>query len=124
MRAAVFLFVFLAACSGYDDLALLEVENVEPPEIEPGGTVRIHGRGFPLGRSPDIALRGAVHRPGMRASAVDAHLVGVVQSESLIEVPIGEELIDALGGRATVDGELRVGFRTADGHRDVFSAER
>ncbi len=124
MRAAVFLFVFLAACSGYDDLALLEVENVEPPEIEPGGTLRIHGRGFPLGRSPDIVLRGAVHRPGTRASAVDAHLVGVVQSESLIEVPIGEELIDALGGRATVDGELRVGFRTADGHRDVFSAER
>jgi hypothetical protein len=124
MRAAVFLFIFLAGCSAYDDLALLEVETVEPPEIEPGGTLRIHGRGFPLGRSPDIVLRGAVYRSGTRASAVDAHLVGVVQSESLIEVPIGEELIDALGGRATVDGELRVGFRTADGHRDVFSAER
>jgi hypothetical protein len=60
----------------------------------------------------------------MRTSTVDARLAGTVQSESLIEIPIGEELIDALGGRATVDGELRVGFRAADNRRDVFAAER
>ncbi len=124
MRAAVFFVVVLTACSGYDDLALLEVDTIEPREIEPGGTLRIHGRGFPLGRSPDLTLRGSVYRPGMPASTVDARLVGVVQSESLIEVPVGGELIAALGGRATVDGELRVGFRAADNHRDVFSAER
>jgi len=124
MRAVVFFVMLLSACSGYDDLALLKVDTIEPPEIEPGATLRVHGHGFPLGRSPDIVLRGSVHRPGMRSSTVDAHLAGTVQSESLIEIPIGEELIDALGGRATVDGELRVGFRAADNRRDVFAAER
>jgi hypothetical protein len=122
MRAALFA-ILLSACSGYDDLALLEVDSVEPAEVEAGGMLRVHGRGFPLGRSPDIVLRGLVHRPGMRVSTVDAHLGGNVQSESLIEIPIGEELIDALGGRATFDGQLRVGFRAADNHRDVYSAE-
>lgn len=124
MRAAAFFAILLSACSGYDDLALLEVESIEPPEIEAGGTLRIRGSGFPLGHSPEILLRGSVYRPGVPASNVDARLVGEVRSEALIEVPIVEELIDALGGRATVDGELRVGFRAADGHREVFSAER
>jgi hypothetical protein len=124
MRAAVIFVMLLSACSGYDDLALLEVDTIEPPAIEPGGTLRVHGSGFPLGRSPDIMLRGSVYRPGMRASTLSARLAGEVRSESLIEIPVGDELIDALGGRATVDGELRVGFRAADDHRDVFSAER
>jgi hypothetical protein len=124
MRAVVFFVMLISACSGYDDLALLEVDTIEPPEIEPGATLRIHGHGFPLGRSPNIVLRGSVYRPGMPASTVDARLVGNVQSESLIEISIGEELIDALGGRATVDGELRIGFRAADNQRDVFSVER
>ena len=124
MRATAFFAILLSACGGYDDLALLEVESIEPPEIEAGGTIRIRGSGFPLGRAPEILLRGSVYRPGASAGSVNARLAAEVHSESLIEIPIGEELIDALGGRATVDGELRVGFRTADGHRDVFSAER
>ncbi|MGB5349056.1 MAG: PDZ domain-containing protein [Polyangiales bacterium] len=124
MRALAFFVILLSACSGYDDLALLDVETIEPPEIETGGTLRIHGHGFPLGRAPEILLRGSIYRPGMRASRIDARLAGEVRSESLIEIPIVEELIDALGGRATVDGELRVGFRAADQRRDVFAAER
>ncbi len=124
MRAAVFVALLLCACSGYDPLPLLEVSRIEPPEIESGGTLRIHGRGFPLGHSPDIVLRGSVYRPGVPPSALDLRLVGHVQSESLIEIPIGDELIDAVGGRATVDGELRVSFRAADDRRDVFSSER
>jgi hypothetical protein len=59
----------------------------------------------------------------MRTSKVKMRLVGEVQSESLIETPIREGLIEAMGGRATVDGELRVGFRAADGHREVFGAK-
>jgi hypothetical protein len=124
MRAFAFFVLLLSACSAYDDLALLDVETIEPPEIETGGTLRIHGHGFPLGRAPEILLRGSIYRPGMRASRIDARLAGEVRSESLIEIPIVEELIEALGGRATVDGELRVGFRASDEHRDVFSAER
>jgi hypothetical protein len=122
-RVPLILFL-LTACSGYDDLALLEVESIGPPEIEVGGTLRIRGNGFPLGRTPEIALRGSVYRPGMSSSTVEARLAGDVRSESLIEVPVGEELLDALGGRASVDGELRVGFKTADGRRDVYSTER
>ncbi len=49
MRAVVFLVTLLSACSAYDDLALLEVDAIEPSEIEPGGTLRVHGSGFPLG---------------------------------------------------------------------------
>ena len=124
MRAALVSLVLLAGCVGYDDLALLDVDTVEPPEIEPGGTLRIHGNGFPLGHTPEILLRGPVYRPGMPASTVDARLDGLVASEALIEIPIGEELIEALGGRATVDGELRVSFQSADGARAVFAAER
>lgn len=124
MRAAFVSLILLAGCVSYDDLALLEVDTIEPPEIEPGGTLRIHGSGFPLGHTPEIALRGSVYRPGTQASSVDARLDGHVQSESLIEISIGEELIEALGGRATVDGELRVGFPSADGNREIFAAER
>jgi hypothetical protein len=124
MRAAVFFAILLSACSGYDDLALLEVDSVEPSEVEAGGMLRLHGRGFPLARTPEITLRGSLRRPGIRVSDVDVRLAGNVQSESLIEIPIAGELIDALGGRATFDGELRVGFRAADDHRDVFAAEQ
>ena len=124
MRAVLFSLLLLTACSGYDDLALLELESVEPPEIEPGTILRIRGNGFPLGRSPQIVLRGDVFRPGTPKQSLDAELLGQVRSGSLIEVPIGAELLDALGGRATLDGELRVGFRAADEQRDVFAAER
>ncbi|MFZ1866252.1 MAG: hypothetical protein WAU39_18670 [Polyangiales bacterium] len=124
MRAAVLCLVLLTACHAYDDLPLLEVGAIEPSEIEPGGTLRIHGDGFPLGQTPEIVLRGWAYRPGSPKTTLEARLAGVVQSGSLIEVPIDESLIDALGGRATVDGELRVGFVSADGHRDVFASER
>ena len=113
MRAFVFCLVLVTACSGYDDLALLEVESIDPPEIEPGTTLRIRGQGFPLGRAAAVELRGAVHRPGTPVSTVEADLEGVVRSESLIEVPIVSALIDAIGGRATLDGELRVAFASA-----------
>ncbi len=124
MRGAVLSLILLAGCVGYDDLALLEVDAIEPPEIEPGGMLRIHGRGFPLGHPPEIRLRGPVFRPGIASSHVEARLDGLVQSETLIEIPIGEELIQALGGRSTFDGELRVGFPSADGTREIFAAER
>lgn len=124
MRAAVWCLVLLSACRAYDDLPLLEIEGIEPSEIEPGATLRIRGDGFPLGQSPEIELRGSAYRPGRRETTIEARLVGLVRSDSLIEVPIDESLILALGGRATVDGELRVGFAAADGHRDVFASER
>ncbi len=124
MRAAVCSLLLLTACNGYDDLRLLEIETVEPSEIEPGTTLRIHGRGFALGRSPVVELRGDMYRPGAPVTEVEARFDGTVRSESLIEVPVGEGLLEALGGRASIDGEVRVGFRSADGRRDVYASER
>lgn len=124
MRAAVLCLALLNACGAYDDLPLLEVGHVEPSEVEPGGALRIHGRGFPLGREPEIALRGFAYRPGSKKVEFEARLTGVVQSESLIEIPFDAPFLDALGGRATVDGELRVAFPAADGHREVFASQR
>lgn len=123
MRVAVLFLVLLSACRAYDDLPLLEIDRVEPSEIEPGATLRIRGEGFPLGQAPEIELRGSVYRPGKRPTQIAARLTGVVQSDALIEVPIDDALIVALGGRATVDGHLRVGFPAADGTRDVFASE-
>ena len=123
MRAVLLSLVLLAACDGYDDLALLEVEQIEPPEIEPGTTLRIRGRGFPLGRDPSIELRGRSYRPGRAPTFIEASLPGIVRSESLIEIPITAERINAIGGRVTLDGEIRVAFPASDGRRDVFSAE-
>ena len=123
MRFVVCCLLLLTACSGYDDLQLLELESIEPPQIEPGTTLRIHGRGFALGRPAIVELRGSVHRPGTSVSRIEVGLEGLVRSESLIEVPIGAELIDALGGRATLDGELRVAFLAADRQRHVFASE-
>ncbi|HSN84980.1 MAG TPA: PDZ domain-containing protein [Polyangiales bacterium] len=124
MRAALLCLALLTACSSYDDLPLLEVDAIEPSEIEPGGTLRIHGRGFPLGHAPEIVLRGSVYRPGQSRVKAEVRLTGIVESDSLVEVPVDDALIEALGGRATMDGELRIGFRTADGRRDVFASER
>ena len=72
MRVAALGLILLSACSAYDDLGLLEVESIEPPEIEPGTTLRIRGDGFPLGRTPAITLRGSVHRPGAAVVEIGA----------------------------------------------------
>jgi hypothetical protein len=123
MRAAALCLLSLAACSGYDDLALLEVDGIEPTAIEPGTKIRIHGSGFPLGRSPQITVRGTAYRPGKAAIAVRFPLAGQVRSDALIEVPITGAHFEALEGRATVDGTMRVGFGAADGTREIFAEE-
>jgi hypothetical protein len=123
MRAVCLALSFLCACSSYDDLGLLDLEHIEPSEIEAGTTLRLHGGGFALGQAPAVQLSGTVYRPGVPPIPGRVDLIGVVRSASLIEVPITEELIQAIGGRVTFDGELRVSFPSADGHREVFAVE-
>lgn len=124
MRAGVLLFVLLAGCSRYDDLALLELDRIEPAEVESGETLRVHGSGFALGRTPEVVVRGIVHRPGRAPAVIEAPLSGTVLSQSLIEIPVDDALIETVGGRATVDGAIWVGFRTNDDRRDIFSETR
>ena len=123
MRAVLFALLLASGCSSYDDLALLDLEHIEPSELEAGTTLRIHGDGFALGNTPALELSGTLHRPGMPAELGRVGLTGIVRSASLIEVSITEELIVAIGGRATLDGQLRVSFPSADGRREVFAVE-
>ncbi len=124
MRAAVLYALLLSsACTAYDDLRLLDVGAIEPAQIEPGGRLRIHGEGFPLGRPAVVSLRGTLFRPGAPASAIDAHLQGEVQTETLIEVPIDADFMRAIGGRGTLDGSLRLAFRASNDRRSVFAEQ-
>ncbi|MDH3199313.1 MAG: hypothetical protein OEM15_00305 [Myxococcales bacterium] len=121
--AAVLCVLCLAGCNAYDDLPLLDIEAIEPPQIEPGGRLRIHGEGFPLGRQAVVSLHGALYRPGAPASPIEVHLPGKVQTETLIEAPIDAELMRSIGGRATFDGRLRLAFRASNDRRDVFAEQ-
>jgi hypothetical protein len=121
--AAVLCVLCLAGCSAYDDLPLLDIDAIEPPQIEPGGMLRIHGQGFPLGRPAVVRLHGALFRPGAPARLVDARVAGEVRTETLIEAPIDAELMRSIGGRATLDGRLRLAFRAANDRRDVFAEQ-
>ncbi|MCZ6807283.1 MAG: hypothetical protein O7F08_10045 [Deltaproteobacteria bacterium] len=124
MLAAVLCVLLLSSgCSAYDDLQLLDVEAIESLQIEPGGTLRIHGRGFPLGRAAVVSLRGTLYRPGVPPSLVDARLPGEVQTETRIEVPIDTEFMRSIGGRGTLEGRLRLAFRAANDRRDVFAEQ-
>jgi len=122
----VALFCLLSAlgCSAYDDLHLFEVDGVEPDQVEEGGTLRVHGEGFPLGREARVVFSGELRRPGQPSIPLRVSLPGEVRNESLIEVPIEEELIEEIGGRGTFDGGLRVTFRAANDTRDVFAEQR
>jgi len=125
MRAAVLCALLLSSgCSAYDDLRLLDVVEIEPPQIEPGGMLRIHGEGFPLGRPAVVSLHGTLYRPGVSASPIDARLPGEAQTETLIEVPIDAEFMRSIGGRATLEGRLRLAFRASNDRRDVFAEQR
>jgi hypothetical protein len=123
MRLLVGSLLLVAACASYDDLALLELQRIEPTEIEPGTTVRIHGTGFPLGSLPTLTVNATVHRPGRASETMELPWVGYVRSDVLIEVPIRDEDFAAVGGRATLDGRLRVSFDSHDGRREVFAEE-
>ena len=124
MRAAVLFGILVAGCSAHDDLALFELERVEPSEVESGETLRVVGSGFALGRTPEIVLRGIAYRPGRAPLPIERVLSGSVHSESSIEIAVDDALLEAVGGRATVDGTIWVGFRTDDDRRDIFSETR
>ncbi|MEM7437696.1 MAG: PDZ domain-containing protein [Myxococcota bacterium] len=124
MRVAVVLSLLsLAGCSPYDDLPLFELSAVEPDQIEPGGAFRIDGEGFPLGLTPTVRLDGVLYRPDAPPLPFHADLTAEVANESRVHCPVPDEIVEALGGRGTFDGQLRLAFRAANGRRDVF-AER
>lgn len=124
MRLAALLILLAAGCSGYDDVALLELQAVEPSLLEGGAKLGLHGQGFPLGQIPEVTLEGELFRPGAASTPLRTELEGTVKSELLIEVPVDEALIARMGGRATFRGFVRVSFRAADDRRDVFARKQ
>lgn len=111
----------LAGCSPYDDLALLDLTAVEPPQIEPGGSIRLEGEGFPLGLTPSVVLEGTLYRPGVPAEAIRAELPAEVETEARIVVPVPPDVLDSFGGRGTFDGNLRLAFRSTADRRNVYA---
>ena len=80
MRLFVLGLVLATACSGYDDLGLLEIDGVEPREIEPGTTL------LERYRVVDTIGRGGFGTVYLaRDSAVSEDLVLKVLEESAVE---------------------------------------
>lgn len=103
--------------------ALIEVKGVSPTRLEVGERMEIRGDGFPGGRTADIVFRGTLHRPGEEpVSGVALRFQGPVTSESLIELPITEDMEARFcGGRerlvhTTFRGEVEVSFSSRATH--------
>lgn len=98
---------------------LLDVDEVEPETLEPGSTLRITGRGFPVARDAQVLLTGELARPGDTALGVEHVLRGFAQSDALIEVPLRERDLRDLGGRGTFSGTITVTFSGVASRRAV-----
>jgi hypothetical protein len=87
--------------------------------VEPGSALRIAGDGFPVARDAMVVLVGQLARPGNAPLDVNHTLRGHARSEQLIEVPLGEPDLTALGGRGTFTGSLHITFSGIASRRDV-----
>ena len=121
MRTVFAVMCCIVGCSAYDNVALLELQEVTPSKIGPRDDLILHGHGFPLGQRPSVTLRGELFQPGHVPIPFETTLRGVVDSESLVQVPVDDEFIGRVGGRATFRGVVRVAFRSFDGRRDVYA---
>lgn len=109
--------MFVLACQREGVPALIEVKGVSPTRLEVGERMEIRGDGFPGGRVADLVFRGTIHRPGEEpVTGVALRFQGTVTSESLIELPITEDMEARFcGGRerlvhSTFRGEVEVSF--------------
>lgn len=107
----------LVACQRDGVPALIDVKGVSPTRLEVGERMEIRGDGFPGGRTADIVFRGTLHRPGEEPiQGVALRFQGPVSSESLIELPITDDMEARFcGGRerlvhTTFRGEVEVSF--------------
>ncbi len=118
LRAALAVASLLVGASGCEvplDADLLEVDAVEPERLEPGVRARVAGSGFPVGRRGRMVLAGTVHSPGEPPRRVRASARVRAVSPEVVEVAVGESLVDAVGGRGTFEGDLRLEFDAAGG---------
>jgi hypothetical protein len=113
--AFVLAAVAVLACAPERDAHLLSVGAVGPDWVEPGAELRIEGQGFPVGRDARVELDGRMHRPGAPADAVSVAVAGRAVSGERIVVRGTAALLEAVGGRGTFEGHVRVVFAGAPG---------
>lgn len=116
-RAIIALLVLASAgvvgCEPQIAVELVDVVAVEPARIDAGHRLRVTGHRFLLGHPCTFALRGAWHRPGRPPEHREHTIEGEASSGEAAEAIVTEDVIRALGGRATFVGELEVRFAAA-----------
>ncbi len=97
----------------------LEVADVQPHEVEVGEHLEIDGRGFPVGRTARVSLRGEAHRAGQEPVQVRADVDAIAESQEHLDLAVTDALAGPLCGvgdgasHATFRGELTVTFPPA-----------
>jgi hypothetical protein len=115
MRRVGLAFVFAVGCVAEPPPTTLEINDVQPHEVDVGDRLEIAGAGFPLRRTAKIAFRGTLHRGGVPAEAVNLTFDVESRSEGRLELPVDEALAtrflaDGDTGHATFRGEVTVSF--------------
>lgn len=88
----------------------LTLAAVEPAWLEPGGELRVIGKGLPIGRTGQLDLRGVLYRPALPPRGVALALSVRAVSHALLSVKLDQRACAALGGRGTFVGSLEVSF--------------
>jgi hypothetical protein len=102
-------------CRAEQQAAWLELRRVEPSLLEPGGIVRVEGKGFPVGQACELRLRGQCFRPGLQSVAVAGRVPCRALSDELVAATLDEPTLRALGQRGSFEGALQVAFRVRSG---------
>jgi hypothetical protein len=101
------------ACGG-GSVSLLELEApsgvIDLGVLERGAQIEIAGRGFPVGGAGTARLIGVLRAPGENARRLERALDVTAVTGDLLALR-SDAVIDALGGRGTFEGRLRVEFR-------------
>ncbi|MCL2778150.1 MAG: PDZ domain-containing protein [Polyangiaceae bacterium] len=87
----------------------IEVTEISPREIEVGDRFELRGSGFPQGRVAHLTFRGALHRPGEKATGASIELDAVVMSSERIEAAFTDAFEERFCGRG--DAALHTTFR-------------
>lgn len=120
-RAGWLLFIALGAvaCGGGRSVSLLELEApsgvIDLGVLQRGSQVELQGRGFPVGGLGTARLIGTLRAPDQSVRRIERAIdVSAVTGDQLVVET--DAVLDALGGRGTFEGRLRVEFRarTAD----------
>lgn len=111
--------VVVAGCVAEPMPTTLEVNDVQPHEVDVGDRVEIRGAGFPTRRTAKVIFRGTVHRGGVPAEAINTTLEVESRSEGRLEIPVDESLAarfsaNGATGHATFRGEITVSFAAAE----------